>query len=417
MKPLSQTDMAEATRLTVEGRLDEAIALLRGAIRTTAAPATSSEAEPKRQPAPPPRAPEFVDLIPPSAATGDCWTSPQDKPTDKGSKETSPPRTNNDVGHQADKNPPRILPELHRRTPGAGRRAPVLPEGARFEERAFTNEAGTRRYKLYIPSSFTGQPVPLVMMMHGCTQSPDDFAAGTRMNLLAEEFSFLVAYPAQPKSANPSKCWNWFRPGDQCRGQGEPALIAGIAQQIAKDFPIVCSQIYAAGLSAGGAAAAILGATYPDIFAAIGVHSGLACGAATDIPSAFSAMRQGELGAKPYRRAGPSQPVPTIVFHGDRDTTVSPINGDQVIAQAKGDADLSRSLNHGYSRDGIKYTCIIEADPSGRTIVENWTLHGCGHAWSGGSTEGSYTEPRGPDASREMIRFFLQHRTPSTAES
>ena len=249
------------------------------------------------------------------------------------------------------------------------------------------------------------------MMLHGCTQSPDDFAAGTRMNLLAEEFGFLVAYPAQPKSANPSKCWNWFRPGDQSRGQGEPALLAGIAQQIATDFPIVRSQIYAAGLSAGGAAAAILGATYPDTFAAVGVHSGLACGAATDIPSAFRAMRQGHSGAKPYRRAGPSQPIPTIVFHGDSDTTVSPVNGEHVIAQAKASADLKRSIRSGCSRGGVKYTCIVEADEAGRTIVEHWVLHGCGHAWSGGSADGSYTEPRGPDASREMIRFFFQHCT------
>ena len=412
MKPLSQTDMAEATRLTVEGRLDEAVALLRGAIRTTAPPATSSEAEPKRPPAPPPRAPEIVDLVPPSAATGDCWTFPPRAQTESGSKENQSSRTDNDVGHQADKELPRTYP----RTPRAGTRAIVLPEGARFERRAFTNDAGTRQYKLYIPSSFTGETAPLVMMLHGCTQSPDDFAAVTRMNLLAEEFGFLVAYPAQPKSANPSKCWNWFRPGDQCRGRGEPALMAGIAQQIATDFPIARSQIYAAGLSAGGAAAAILGATYPDTFAAVGVHSGLACGAATDIPSAFRAMRQGDSGAKPYQRAGPSQPIPTIVFHGDRDTTVSPVNGEHVITQAKASADLKRSIRSGYSRGGVKYTCIVEADEGGRTIMEHWVLHGCGHAWSGGSAEGSYTEPRGPDASREMIRFFFQHRTPSAAE-
>ena len=415
MRPLSQTDMAKATRLTVEGRLDEAVALLREAIHNTAARANSSEAY--RQPAPPPRAPEFVDLVPPSAATGDCWTSPQDTPTEEGSKETPPARTDVDVGHEVDNEPPRIFPGLYSRTPGAGGRAPVLPEGARFEERAFTNDAGTRRYKLYIPSSFTGQPVPLVMMLHGCTQSPDDFAAGTRMNLLSEEFNFLVAYPAQPKSANPSKCWNWFRPGDQCRGQGEPALIAGIAQQIAKDFPIVRSRIYAAGLSAGGAAAAILGATYPDIIAAVGVHSGLACGAATDVPSAFRAMRQGESRTKPYRKASPSQPVPTIVFHGDCDTMVSPVNGDEVIAQAKAGADLKRTINRGCSHGGVNYTSIVETDQSGRTIVETWTLHGCGHAWSGGSPDGSYTEPRGPDASREMIRFFFQHGTPSSAQS
>lgn len=392
MKPLSQTAMAEATRLTTEGRLDEAMALLRGTISgVSAAPSSDADFEP--QPAPPKAGP-FIDMVPPSPATGGCWTSPFHAAADSSS---SPEGA-------------RILPGLRLRTWPAGR-ATVLPAGARFEQLAFANEAGSRDYKLYIPSSFTGEPVPLVMMLHGCTQSPDDFAAGTRMNLLAEEFGFLVAYPAQPKSSNPSKCWNWFRPGDQRRGQGEPALIAGIAQQVAKDYPIARSQIYVAGLSAGGAAAAIMGAVYPDIFAAVGVHSGLACGAASDIPSAFTAMRQGDPRGNQYRQTGSSCPVPTIVFHGDCDSTVSPVNGDQVVAQAKAGADLTRTVDSGQSPGGIKFTCVIEKDQDGRTVLEHWTLHGCGHAWSGGSTEGSYTEPLGPDASREMIRFFLSHRS------
>jgi poly(hydroxyalkanoate) depolymerase family esterase len=392
MKPLSQTAMAEVTRLTTEGRLDEAMALLRGTISgVSAAPTSDTDFEP--QPAPPKVGP-FIDMVPPSPATGGCWTSPLHAAADRSSSSESA----------------RIFPGLPPRTWPA-RRATVLPAGARFEQLAFANEAGRRDYKLYVPSSFTGQPVPLLMMLHGCTQSPDDFAAGTRMNTLAEEFGFLVAYPAQPKSSNPSKCWNWFRPGDQRRGQGEPALIAGIAQQIAKDYPVAPAQIYVAGLSAGGAAAAIMGAAYPDIFAAVGVHSGLACGAASDIPSAFTAMRQGDSRGNPYRQTGSSRPVPTIVFHGDRDTTVSPVNGDQVIAQAKAGADLTRTVDSGQSLGGIKFTCVTEKDQGGRTVLEHWTLHGCGHAWSGGSAEGSYTEPRGPDASREMVRFFLGHRS------
>jgi poly(hydroxyalkanoate) depolymerase family esterase len=282
------------------------------------------------------------------------------------------------------------------------------PEGGRFEERVYANAAGERAYKLYIPSFYDGQALPLVVMLHGCTQSPDDFAAGTRMNDVAEERRFLVAYPAQPKSANASKCWNWFSPSDQQRDRGEPSLIAGITREIMGDFPVETRRVYIAGLSAGGAAAAIMGAAYPELYAAIGVHSGLACGAATSVTSAFTAMRQGAPPNVTKSCRGSGSTVPTIVFHGDRDTTVNPVNGDQVIAQAKAAADLRTTISRGESPGGIAYTRTVQADDSGRAMLEQWVLHGVGHAWSGGSEAGSYTEPRGPDASREMIRFFLE---------
>jgi poly(hydroxyalkanoate) depolymerase family esterase len=286
-----------------------------------------------------------------------------------------------------------------------------LPDGARFEERTYASEAGSRAYKLYVPSGYAGQALPLVVMLHGCTQSPDDFAAGTQMNELAEEQMFLVAYPAQPQSANASKCWNWFSAGDQQRDQGEPSLIAGITRQVMRDFPVEPGRVYIAGLSAGGAAAAIMGSTYPDLYAAIGVHSGLACGAASDLPSAFAAMRGGSHSAGSRRNGGSAGAVPTIVFHGDRDTTVSPINGDQVIAQARVATDLRTTTSRGQAPGGISYTRTVETDESGRPVLEQWVLHDAGHAWSGGSAAGSYTEPRGPDASREMMRFFLEQST------
>ena len=288
-------------------------------------------------------------------------------------------------------------------------KADILPEGGRFIEASYNNPAGSRAYKLYIPSRYHGQALPLVVMLHGCTQSPDDFAAGTRMNLIAEEQTCLVAYPAQPHEANAAKCWNWFRPSDQRRGQGEPSLIAGITRQIMRDYSVDPQRVYIGGLSAGAAAAAVMGATYPDLYAAIGVHSGLACGVANDLPSAFVAMRHGKLPSSSRSSSASTTRAPTIVFHGDRDNTVHPRNGDHVIAERT--RNLQKKVHRGRVPKGHAYTRTIHTDASGRTILEHWEIHGAGHAWSGGSPAGSYTDPRGPDAAREMLRFFLEHRS------
>lgn len=280
-----------------------------------------------------------------------------------------------------------------------------LPEGARFEERLYTNQAGSRNYKLYIPSRYCGDQLPLVVMLHGCRQSPDDFAVGTRMNQLAEEKISLIAYPGQAPSANFAKCWNWFSTKNQQRDRGEPSLIAGITRQIMQDFAVDPARVYVAGLSAGGAAAAIMGSAYPDLYSAIGVHSGLACGTAKDLPTAFGAMRQGGM----HSLETASCPLPTIVFHGDRDRAVSTVNAEQILAQSGGTAEYQATISRGQSAGGISYTRTVQSDDTGRSILEQWQLHGTGHAWSGGSPDGSYTDPRGPDASREMLRFFLEH--------
>lgn len=297
--------------------------------------------------------------------------------------------------------------------------------GGTFVGRSFTNAAGTRAYKLYVPLGYAGErdsPVPLIVMLHGCTQSPDDFAAGTRMNALADEHGFLVAYPAQTANANGSKCWNWFRPQDQARERGEPALIAGIARAVAADYRIDARRVFVAGLSAGAAMAVILGETYPEVFAAVGAHSGLPMAAAHDVPSAFNAMKGGAGTAglnKPavrdpnaVARAAPG--VPTIVFHGDRDVTVAPLNGLAIVRQATAGtasaAALRTSSQQGKASGGRAYTREVVADATGRPLAEHWVVHGAGHAWSGGSAEGSYTDPAGPDASAEMVRFFLQQR-------
>jgi poly(hydroxyalkanoate) depolymerase family esterase len=275
--------------------------------------------------------------------------------------------------------------------------------------RSFGNDAGTRRYMLFVPAGYArgaSAPVPQVVMLHGCTQSPDDFAAGTRMNQLADVHGFLVAYPAQTANANGAKCWNWFRPEDQAHGRGEPSLIAGIARQVAADYRIDPRRVFVAGLSAGAAMAVILGETYPDVFAAVGAHSGLPFAAAHDMASAFTAMKAGPGQAAATPTDTTQTTVPTIVFHGDADHTVAASNGRAIVRDASVGADIT--VETGEASGGRSYTRKIFADAAGRARGEHWLVHGTGHAWSGGSAQGSYTDPAGPDASAEMVRFFLQ---------
>lgn len=281
----------------------------------------------------------------------------------------------------------------------------------RFAAHRYSGPEGNLDYWLYLPK----QPLeglPVVVMLHGCTQNPEDFARGTGMNVLADEMGLIVAYPAQPASANMNKCWNWFRPSDQQRGGGEPALIAAMTGAVVADTGADKARVYVAGLSAGGAAAAILGAAYPDVYAAIGVHSGLACGAASDVMSAFSAMRSGPGTARGQARQG--RFVPVITFHGDSDATVHAVNSARIIADASGHigSPLTVTSETGSSDAGRTFTRETSQGADGTVQIEQWTIHGAGHAWSGGTDAGTYTDASGPDASRAMIAFFLQHRQP-----
>ena len=329
--------MKDVLQLTRAGRLKEATALLRGGLLGGSGeqPAASSG--------------DVLDLAAPTKA-GTAWSMPP-------------------------------IP--------AGVSQPSAPGPGRFEWCEIANAAGRRRYKLYVPAGAATAPRPLVLMLHGCTQSPDDFAAGTGMNAVADELGLLVAYPEQTAAHNSSKCWNWFKPGDQRRGGGEGAL------------PVDVARVFVAGLSAGGAAAAVLAHEYPDVFRAAGVHSGLACGAARDLPSAITAMKRGAAGRPAADRA-----VPIITFHGSADRTVNPANAHHVLADAI--AGLAApTVERGRSPAGSAYTRETWRDAQGNVRAEAWTIEGAGHAWSGGKTIGSYTDPRGPDASGAMMRFFL----------
>ncbi|HEY9027388.1 MAG TPA: PHB depolymerase family esterase [Burkholderiaceae bacterium] len=269
----------------------------------------------------------------------------------------------------------------------------------------FRNECGARDYKLFEPARHENTPLPLVVMLHGCTQDPDDFARGTRMNALARSRGFLVLYPAQSQRANAQRCWNWFKHNHQARGKGEPGILAGMVRQLIAAHAVDPARVYVAGLSAGGAMAAILGDAYPDLFAAVGVHSGLAAGAATDVQSAFAAM--GGAAPAPRRSTKSGTTPPTIVFHGDADTTVNVVNGERVLASAGMSARAD--AQGGASAHGVPWSRRAWVDGQGAERGEQWTIHGAGHAWSGGDASGSFTDPRGPDASAEMLRFFLAH--------
>lgn len=303
------------------------------------------------------------------------------------------------------------------------RHNPQPPRHANIDKGTFTtstySHAGlTRRYKVYAPPQSAGRAKAFVVMLHGCTQNPDDFALGTNMNELAREQGFVVLYPEQSGNANPQRCWNWFKHNHQVRGSGEPAFIASLAQMLVQEHGIDPCRVYIAGLSAGGAMAAIVATAYPEVFAAAGVHSGLPAGVAGNVAEALMLMKNGGTGrrglaAKPLTQT----PVPTIVFHGDQDQTVHPRNGEQVIAAAlathagdnvSGSGVLnSRTVEQGVSQHGRRYTRTVCTSVSGAPFTEHWLVHGAGHAWSGGLSAGSYTDTKGPDATREMLRFFF----------
>tara|TARA_R110002012_G_scaffold41201_2_gene112929 strand:- start:624 stop:1835 length:1212 start_codon:yes stop_codon:yes gene_type:complete len=387
--------MEEATRLTRAGKLNEAMALLQGGAPSAKEAHTSH------------------DVYPEAYQGGDTFEG-----------------TCQAVNDEETVSRPNESPRA-KTSPGAKASPSSSPSGSNHQARAgtfttgrFSNHAGTRDYKLYIPSGYQGKALPLLVMLHGCTQNPDDFATGTSMNRLAEEQRCCVLYPAQPASANHSKCWNWFNAADQQRESGEPAILAGMTRQIINTHGLDASRVYVAGLSAGAAMATTLAMTYPDLFAAVGVHSGLPHGVAKSLPDALGAMQggTGPLGGGNKAASGTwASNVPAIIFHGDRDTTVHPSNAERVAAQyvVSGQvkaSDLSSAGNEsvkveqGKVVNGHGYTRTTYNNAKGQPRLEQWRIHGAGHAWSGGSAAGSYTDPKGPDASQEMLRFFLQHR-------
>ena len=354
MNDTLQNMMLEATRLTQSGNLAEATELIQRAFRGSKPPTKSATAAAR------PTSPVIEGTVLNRSIEGD-----------------------------------RLKPEIN----GYGD----------FIAGSHTHGGLTRTYKLYVPPQHAGRALPLVVMLHGCTQDPDDFAAGTDMNTRAREQGFFVLYPAQSQDGNAQRCWNWFGRAHQQRGSGEPALLADMTQSVIKAYGIDAHRVYIAGLSAGGAMADIVAAAYPEIYAAVGVHSGLPRGAATNVAGAFAAMKNGEPATHSTAKVTDAS-VPTIVFHGDADQTVHPNNGEQVIAALLRGVDSNApKLEQGVASGGRGYTRAIYRANTGETVAEHWLVKGAGHAWSGGSAKGSYTDAKGPDATGEMLRFFFEH--------
>jgi poly(hydroxyalkanoate) depolymerase family esterase len=287
----------------------------------------------------------------------------------------------------------------------------------------FEHNNSTHHFKIYVPSGYDGQPLPMIVMLHGAQQNPDDFAAGTQMNAAAEAQGYIVVYPEQSESANPLRCWNWFRPADRRLESGEAAMVAALTREVMSAYNVDTTRVYVAGMSAGGAMAVNLAVTHPDLYAAAAIHSGVAFGVADEPLSALCAMNDG-LGRVrlPVRLSNgvPQRAVPLIVFHGDADDIVHPRNCDQISAMsqlsagAEGDTPPPRLIqiesvgNLDNVGNGHAYTRHVFHDHTGVSIGEQWLVHGLGHAWSGGNPEGTHTDVRGPQATQEIIRFFGQ---------
>ncbi len=287
--------------------------------------------------------------------------------------------------------------------------APEIPDGARWEWHTHVCPAGKRDYRLYVPASAAARPQGLVVMLHGCRQTADDFALGTRMNAVAEAEGFLVAYPQQARTANPNGCWNWYRQADQMRHGGEPAIIAGLTRELLEKHALAPRKAFIAGLSAGGAMTAILIHTHPELYAAAAIHSGVAYGMASSVRTAMAVMKGPT--SPPTTAPRPSiDRVPTIVFQGDADPTVHPSNAEALLATMMPTTPTTTRIAH-RTIAGRVSTVTTVVEPDGTLAVEVWRVAGGGHAWFGGDPRGSYADPGAPDASKEAMRFFLAARS------
>lgn len=312
----------------------------------------------------------------------------------------------------------------------------VIPNTARageWQRGSATGASGSRNYALWVPAGYDKRKAtPLVMMLHGCMQKPEDLAAISGMNAVAEQHNFLVVYPEQIPAANPLKCWNWFDPQNQTRGSGEPSLLAAIVAKVQTTHKVNPKKIFVAGISAGGAMAVVMAATYPDLFSGVGTSAGLAYKTATSVQTGLAAMKQGSADPRQLEslvysamneglRVRRKKSLPIIVFQGSVDPYVNPLNADQLIVQWAATNDFLDDGKYNQSVKaeiaetvagnvpaGYSFTRSIYQDKAGRLLMEKWIVNGLAHAWSGSPAASTFGDPKGPDASKEMWRFFEQ---------
>jgi poly(hydroxyalkanoate) depolymerase family esterase len=387
MMGLDQDEMIQALNLTRAGRLAEATEVIQRTLGSASAPHRTPDADPTSSASPPSNLASPTHVVRPNPLS------------------RVPTALRRSLGNPQDmKIPLQNLAALPGQAPPSG----SLGTGVLLD-RTYASGSSARRYKIYAPPDCPNQGVPVIVMLHGGTQAVLDYAAGTGMNPLADRHRFLVVYPEQDARSNPMRYWNWFRPQDQHTGNGEPALIAGITQQVISDYEADPDRVFIVGFSAGGAMAIVMAATYPHLYAAAGVHSGLPYGVAYDVPSAFALMR----GASLPSHQDTALRIPLIVFHGDHDEIVSVANASHIrqqrlaVGEALTAADGSR-VTHGQVSGGHSYTRTTYSDEA-QVLLEQWIVHGAGHAWFGGTAGCSYTDPLGPNASAEMVRFFSEH--------
>ncbi|MCW3066878.1 MAG: hypothetical protein JWN32_4050 [Solirubrobacterales bacterium] len=287
----------------------------------------------------------------------------------------------------------------------------------------YTGAAGNQHYELYIPSTYkAGTAVPLVVALHGCTQTADQFRLLSRWDTLAEAKGFIVVFPQQDPNANQLKCWDFYQDGSMHRSAGEPARIAAVTSMIEQKYSVDPHRVYAAGLSAGGAMASVMAATYPDLFAAIGIGSGCEY-AATATCAGYKSADPAQAAQQAYKEMGAhAHPMPFIAFEGDADTTVPPVNADQLVQQWLTTDDLAddgtlngsvpsapANTTQGQVQGGRSYTIRTYGNHNHAELAQYWTVHGMNHAWSGGNPSQSYADPSGPDETAAMYAFFASH--------